>query len=315
MRSVFLSAFLFVLGLQAAHAQGTLFRQNYLPRVRYVLTQRDTSESRTILGMPVEMGGPKETVIRQVSLTESDLTAEVESDSIYVVTITLRRVRAWVEQNGEARTLDTDSSEMDTTDPFVLMNRALVGYPVRIRVGLDGRTREMLEIEALRERILASMPSELREMLGETIGETAPQLAQGYIDRTYTSYPGAQLAPGQTWTSTFKGAAPFPVETRVTYTLDQLEDGNAYVQYEGTMASPADAVPMGEGPFAMHLRVNGTLSGTWVEDLEDGTYTTITRSQTEGTGEPATVMPGMPTLTMRATTRTSGRTELRRAAP
>jgi hypothetical protein len=312
--SSIMRAFLCTLALLvcgSAAAQAPVFRLNYLPGVRYVLTQHDTTETSTTIGLPVEMGGSREMAQRQVTRTEYDVRAEVESDSLYLVTMTLRRVRAWMEQDGVPRILDTDSAASLEDNPLAFMNVVLVGFPMRLRVGLDGKAREMLDLDSLAQRMTRAMPPELREMMEGVV----PESREGYSNGVYDLYPNRAVQPGDTWRTTNQGLTPFPIETRLTYTLDRLTGDQAYVRYEGAMASPADAAPMGQGPMAMHLNVTGTLSGTWVANLSDGTYTMTTRSQTEGTGAQAESVPGMPTMTMRVRTRTAGRAELRRAAP
>jgi hypothetical protein len=307
-------AFLFVLVLLicgSAAAQAPVFRLNYLPGVRYVLTEYDTTETRMTLGLPAEMGGAQEMQQRQAGMSVSDVHVEAESDSILLVTTTLRRIRSRREHNGQVQFVDTDSAAV--TGPAEDVFAALIGHAVRARVGRDGRVREVLGLDSLVQRFAdaAGLPAELRDLAETSIRG----MVDGFAAGPNAVYPDAEVQPGSTWTATLGGLQPTPIQTRLTYTLDGIHEGDAHVRFEGTVSTPADAPPMGAGPFAMNMQLAGTMQGTWASDLVDGTYTLTTRSTSSGTGAQVEAMPGMPTLTMRMVSAGTRRAELRRAAP
>ncbi len=100
------------------------------------------------------------------------------------------------------------------------------------------------------------------------------------------------------WTQTVPGTGPVPLEVEQHYTLDALAGDAAQIGFAFMFRLAPDAPPMGVGPMAFRMQMDGTGTGTWHLNLRDGTSMPPCAPTSQGGGTPVEATPGMPSMQM-----------------
>jgi len=199
---------------------------------------------------------------------------EVDEEGVFMLEQELSRIRGSVESSMMgSQSFDTDDGEAGQVGEQM---KAMIGVPIRARLTKKGEVVSVEGVEDLQARMSEEAFDEAqRKILEDALDpETFAQNLQ-----TFSFYPDAPIAVGDSWTTTSSVRLGFPMTLESTYTLTRVEGTTAYLDVAVDTYTPDDAEPMAMGGGEMTMDMTGTMTGTAEVDLPSGLMTTMTTDQ------------------------------------
>ena len=249
---------------EPASAQKTSLRWKYRQGTELVYRVKNHQD------MNLSMGGA--TSSDQIQTVRWRL-VEVTPDGDATIHMTTERVQ--IELQGMTGTVKYDSESGEApADPQAKMLAAMAGMSYTMVVSPGGSVKAIQGLEALREKMLGSLPPEqvamMQSMAGELFSEESlTRMAQQNVQL----FPEAAVGPGDSWKHSFTSPVPMvgSMTTNTTFTLTGTE------QREGRtvakISTTGDMVLGGEStsPVPMTVDIGNTkMTGSIDFDVDRG---------------------------------------------
>ena len=171
--------------------------------------------------------------------------------------------------------IDSDSPEQSFDKNSAEMLKSLTEIPLEIQMTKQGKVTSVKGADKLAEKINTLANEQFRQMFSQQFSEKAIQTT---IEQMSPFSPDKPVAIGDNWeVATTINSIGIDIISKMLFTLKQVEDNVATLEFTGTLATPEGGTVLQIQGMDSKVSVNGEQVGTIRIDMKTGW---ILRSET-----------------------------------
>ncbi|HEX6426428.1 MAG TPA: DUF6263 family protein [Niastella sp.] len=212
----------------------------------------------------LEAGGKN---ISNKNKSDVDLTYDIQKDSAgnYLLQMHYEKIHLYTKSGDKESEMDADNASA-TFDPVEKMLGILKTTSITAVISPAGKIMGITGYKELGEKIIAGLnitdvqaKNMAREKWDKVIGEG---LIKKNIDQAFHLFPDSAIQVGDTWKVQSQQKGDIPLNETSNYKLKDINDGIAYIESEGQLASDKTANNV------MGYEVTGNLQGNQTGEYE-----------------------------------------------